>query len=101
MKNLSAEEFKERIEIDEAAVIIDVRAPEEEVEGKIEGAINLNIMDSSFPAKVQELDKEKNYYLYCRSGARSFTAGQYMEQFGLKAFNLSGGIQAWNLLSHK
>lgn len=100
MKNLSAEEFKNRIELDEDAVIIDVRTPEEEVEGKIEGDIKLNIMDSDFPAKVQELDKNKNYYLYCRSGARSFSAGQYMEQFGLKAFNLSGGIQAWNLLNH-
>jgi rhodanese-related sulfurtransferase len=100
MKNISAEEFKRRIELDEKAVIIDVRSPEEEVEGIIEGGINMNIMDPSFPSKVQELDNNKNYYLYCRSGSRSFNAGQYMEQFGLKAFNLAGGIQAWNLLNH-
>lgn len=100
MKNISAAEFKRRIELDEDAVIVDVRSPEEEVEGKIEGGINLNIMDASFPTKVQELDQNKNYYLYCRSGARSFSAGQYMEKFGLKAFNLEGGIQAWNLLTH-
>src|SRR5690554_6828804 len=101
MKNLNAEEFKQQIELDKDAVIIDVRSPEEEIEGKIEGSINLNMMDSSFPAKVQKLDKNKNYYLYCRSGARSFSAGQYMEQFGLKAFNLSGGIQAWKSLHSK
>lgn len=99
MKNLDVNTFKEKISSDVDAVIIDVRTTEEEVEGTIEGAINLNIMEAAFPAKVMDLDKSKNYYVFCRSGGRSATACQFMEKQGLNAFNLEGGIQAWN--NHK
>lgn len=98
MKNLSASEFKEKINSDENAVIIDVRTPEEEVEGIIENSVNINLMDSAFPAKILDLDKSKTYYVFCRSGGRSGTACQFMEKNGLTAFNLAGGIQAWNTL---
>ncbi len=98
MKNLNANEFKAAIENDKDAVIIDVRTPEEEVEGVIENSINMNLMEPSFPAKIMDLDKSKNYYVFCRAGGRSATACQFMEKQGLNAYNLEGGIQAWNLL---
>jgi rhodanese-related sulfurtransferase len=96
MKNISVAEFKKGIHEDKNAVIVDVRTPEEEAEGMIENAININLMEPSFPAKVLDLDKSKNYYVFCRSGGRSGTACQFMEQNGLTAYNLTGGIQAWN-----
>lgn len=96
MKNLSAEEFKKEISSDENAVIIDVRAPEEEVEGKIEGSININLMDPTFTQKVSELDNSKNYYIYCRAGSRSASACGFMDSHGFNTFNLKGGIKAWN-----
>jgi rhodanese-related sulfurtransferase len=98
MKNLNAKEFKAAIENDKNAVIIDVRTPEEEVEGVIENSINMNLMEPSFPAKIMDLDKNKNYYVFCRAGGRSATACQFMEKQGLNSHNLEGGIQAWNLL---
>lgn len=98
MENLDAESFRERIKTDPDAIIIDVRAPEEEIEGAIEGSQNANIMDASFTSIVSELDKSKNYYVFCRSGGRSANACRFMEQNGLNAFNLEGGIQAWNQL---
>ena len=96
MENLNVTQFKEKTANDNNAVIIDVRTPEEETEGVIDNAVNINLMDSSFPAKVLDLDKSKNYYVFCRSGGRSATACQFMEKNGLTAFNLAGGIQAWN-----
>lgn len=96
MNNLSVQEFKEKITNDSQAVIIDVRTPEEEVEGMIENSLNINIMDASFPNQILELDKSKNYYVFCRSGGRSGTACKFMEENGFNAFNLAGGIQAWN-----
>ena len=96
MKSIDVENFKQKIESDPDAIIIDVRTPEEEVEGIIEGSININIMDPSFMSKVMELDKNKNYYVFCRSGNRSGNACRFMEQNGLNAINLEGGIQAWN-----
>lgn len=99
MKDLDANSFREKIKTDATAVVIDVRTPEEEVEGTIDGALNLNLMEAAFPAKVMDLDKSKTYYVYCRSGGRSATACQFMEKNGLTAYNLKGGIQAWNRLS--
>lgn len=96
MKNLNVQEFKNEISDNPKAVVIDVRTPEEKMEGDIENSINLNIMDQAFPAKVMDLAKDKDYYVYCRSGARSASACQFMEKQGLNAFNLEGGIQAWN-----
>ena len=46
---------------------------------------------------LEELDKNKNYYVYCRSGNRSAQACAIMNQLGFKnAYNLSGGILEWN-----
>ncbi len=98
MKNLNVIEFRDQINSDETAVIVDVRTPEEEAEGVIENSVNINIMDSSFPAKVMDLDKSKTYYVFCRSGGRSGSACEFMEKNGLTAYNLEGGIQAWNTL---
>lgn len=98
MEDLNATEFKQRIETDPKAIIVDVRSPQEEVEGLIDNSININIMDPSFADKAKALDPEKNYYVYCRSGGRSSSACGFMEQQGLTTFNLAGGIQAWNQL---
>tara|TARA_B110000046_G_scaffold97901_1_gene105550 strand:+ start:22514 stop:22816 length:303 start_codon:yes stop_codon:yes gene_type:complete len=96
MKDLTINEFVEGFTNDENAILIDVRTPEEESEGLISNSINMNIMEQSFPAKVMNLDKTKNYYVYCRSGGRSSSACHFMDKQGLTAYNLLGGIQAWN-----
>jgi rhodanese-related sulfurtransferase len=47
--------------------------------------------------KIEELDKSNDYYLYCRSGARSSQAGQIMNQLGFEnTFNLKGGFKKWD-----
>lgn len=98
MKNLIATEFQQKIQEDSDAVIIDVRSPQEEVEGLIENSINMNIMDPDFTEKVKQLDAKKNYYVYCRSGGRSSSACQFMDAHDLNTYNLVGGIIAWNQL---
>jgi len=96
MKNLNVQAFKIGLESDKNAVLLDVRTPEEEAEGLIPNSVRLNLMNPDFPTKVLELDKAKKYYVYCRSGARSNTACQFMEKNGYTAYNLEGGIIAWN-----
>lgn len=96
MTNLTVNEFENGFENDDNAIIIDVRTPEEENEGLIPNSTNMNLMEQSFPTKVMDLDKSKNYYVYCRSGGRSVSACRFMEKNGLTTYNLLGGIQAWN-----
>ena len=78
-------------------IILDVRTPEEFSEGYITNATNLNIYDANtFMSKIQSYNKENNYYLYCKSGARSAQACQIMGQLGFSnVYNLTGGITNW------
>ncbi|QAA82730.1 rhodanese-like domain-containing protein [Aequorivita sp. H23M31] len=97
MTNLTQEQWCQQLESDDNAVILDVRTPAEVAEGFIPGAIKLNIQNTSdFYAKAQELDKSKNYYIYCLSGGRSGQACALFNALGIKnAYNLMGGIMAW------
>lgn len=87
-----------QLEKDDNAVILDVRTADECNEGIIPGAINIDIFKGQgFIYQVEELDKSKNVYVYCRSGARSAQACNIMNQLGFNnAFNLLGGIMEWN-----
>jgi rhodanese-related sulfurtransferase len=98
MNNISKTEWKELIEEDKNAVILDVRTPHELREGIIENALMINILEpQSFMSAIEELDKDKNYFVYCRSGVRSVQACQVLESIGIKTtYNLLGGILEWN-----
>jgi rhodanese-related sulfurtransferase len=94
--NINAEEF-DKLSKEENAIVLDVRSPEEKVEGFIEGATQVNIMGPDFADTIKALDKSKAYLVYCRSGNRSGTACGFMASNGFeKLYNLEGGINAWN-----
>ncbi|NQY27927.1 MAG: rhodanese-like domain-containing protein [Flavobacteriaceae bacterium] len=96
MKNLTQADWSTSIKEDNT-VILDVRTPNEWAEGIIENAILINILEpQSFMGEIENLDKSKNYYVYCRSGARSGQACQVMNSIGInETNNLSGGILEW------
>ena len=93
---LDPKDFKEKMEIYDETVLVDVRTPEEISENSINGFIAMNIADPTFTMKIDELDREKSYFVYCRSGNRSMHACRYMMSQGFKKlYNLKGGIEAW------
>ena len=95
--NLSQEEWKKKFESDKDSFLLDVRTPEEYEEGHIPQATLLNILQAeNFIEGIQSLDASKNYYVYCRSGARSAQACQLMNQSGIETtYNLLGGFVEW------
>lgn len=97
MKNLTQEQWSTEVSQDKNAVILDVRTEEEFVEGYIPNSKNIDIYKGQgFLDEVEKLDKSKNYYVYCRSGARSAQACALMNQQGFEnAYNLMGGITDW------
>lgn len=95
--DLNTAEFSNKLKEDSNAVLLDIRTPNEYNQGHIPNAVLMNIYDPSFAEDIQSLDRNKNYYLYCRSGNRSYYAGQLMLKFGFrKVYNLSSGILDWN-----
>lgn len=98
MENLTQEDWKSKLAATDDAVILDVRTPQEWSEGIIPNAEKIDLLDTSnFMSEVKELDKEKTYFVYCRSGNRSGQACQIMDELGFKAsYNLLGGMMEWN-----
>lgn len=71
---------------------MDVRTPGEVAAGKLKNAINIDFRSPSFVSKLEKLDREKAYFIYCRSGVRSANACKRMHKMGFtKLVNLSGG----------
>ena len=94
--DLNIEEFKKMMH-QPNVVILDVRTPEETALGKIDGAIEIDVKDPSFDQKIQALDKEKTYLVYCASGGRSVKSCNKMANLGFNnLYNLVGGYTAWS-----
>lgn len=95
--NLDSESFSEKFKSDSQGVLLDVRTSQEFSAGHIPDSKLIDIYLPTFAEKISELDKEKNYYVYCRSGNRSYHAGVFMLQQGFKTvYNLADGIHDWH-----
>lgn len=96
--NLTQEDWWSKLQEDENAVILDVRTEDEWNDGIIPNAINIDIYKGQgFIYKVEELDKSKNYYVYCKAGGRSAQACNIMNQMGFETtYNLMGGFSEWD-----
>jgi len=97
MADLSQDDWKKQLEEDNNSVVLDVRTQEEVDMGIITDAIHIDIYKGQgFIYELEELDKTKNYYVYCRSGGRSGQACAIMNQLGFNnAYNLIGGFSEW------
>lgn len=93
--HVSASSFAAAVDA-EGVTVVDVRTPAEFAEGHIPGAVNVDIGDGSFSAKIAQLDPAADYAVYCRSGNRSRAAIDVMTQAGVThTVGLEGGIGAW------
>lgn len=82
----------------DGGMIIDVRPPEMFRVWHIPGAINIPL--KQLRAKIAELPRDKNIFLYCRVGFTSYLAYRILKQNafgenGLKLKTLSGGIMTF------
>lgn len=73
-------------------IIIDVREPSEYATGHVKSALNIppaKIMQG-LPKELADTPKDADIILYCRSGARSAMAAQFLSRYGFT--NLTNGI---------
>lgn len=96
MKDISVEEAADKISKGKA-IFIDVRTDKEIADGMIPGSIHLDINSPNFEEKLNELDKDKEYVVYCRSGGRSAKACKKMKELGFANLNnMLGGYSKWD-----
>lgn len=95
LNNLSAQEFITASNTFENAIIIDVRRENEYKFGHIPNSIHMDFFADDFLDKIENLEKEKDYLIYCRSGRRSIRVCTWMRNGGFdnqKIFNLDKGL---------
>jgi len=90
----SVEDLKKMI--DNGAVILDVRTPQEFAEGALKGAVNIpvQVLAGQIDA-VKSLNKNnETVIVYCKSGGRAGTAESILNQNNIKSINI-GGYSSW------
>lgn len=80
--------------VDEGAVLLDVREPDEWRAGHAPEAVHVPL--AALAASVDRLDKDQPIVAVCRVGTRSERAAGVLLQRGYDAVNLAGGMQAWD-----
>jgi rhodanese-related sulfurtransferase len=94
---VSVEVFEKMAQKKRKTVVIDVRTPEEVASGYLANSTNIDVQNELFDLNISELNKNKTYLLYCRSGKRTAVAGAKMKAAGFKkVYMMDGGMNSWN-----
>jgi sulfur-carrier protein adenylyltransferase/sulfurtransferase len=90
---ISVKELKRRMDAGDDFLLLDVREPFEYQIANLGGTL---IPQGQVPARLAEIDRERDIVVHCRSGARSQRIAEFLAQQGYtKVANLAGGILAW------
>lgn len=98
MEDITAKELKERIDANDAPIMIDVREAHEWEMQTLDGVEKISlgrIADPDVQMKLRQYG-DKEVVFICRSGGRSGRATAFARQLGLtNARNLLGGMLGW------
>jgi rhodanese-related sulfurtransferase len=94
VQEIDSDSLRTRLESSNDLVLVDIRTPEEVAQGIIPDATHLPM--HLLPLRHAELPRDRDLVIYCRSGARSYHACQFLIGQGFEnAINLRGGIIDW------
>jgi rhodanese-related sulfurtransferase len=97
VREISADELKRRLEVNEKFHLIDVREAEEYQAGRLPRARHLckGILERDIENAVP--NPEEEIILYCGGGYRSALAADNLQKMGYKrVLSLAGGWRGWN-----
>ena len=91
---ITPREQKTRLEGAEPPLLLDVREPEELAIAQLPDALHIPMGD--VPARLSELEPEREIVVVCHHGIRSAQVAIYLVGAGFeRVSNLAGGIDAW------
>lgn len=77
-------------------IILDIRTPDEYNLQRIPNSIIIDYYSPQFRAQLDALEKDKTYFVYCRSGNRSGDSLRHFQDLGFRTiYHLEGGILSW------
>jgi len=74
----------------DSAFLLDVREPVELAVESVPGAVNIPL--GQLRARLEELPRDREIHIFCRSAQRSYYATRILLQNGFKTKNISGGM---------
>ena len=94
---ITSAELLERLEGENAPVILDVRSPEEYAEGHIPGAINIPYDQVAANLDSLESFRIAEVVVYCRTGRRAGVAENVLREAGFtQVSDLEGHMTSWS-----
>ncbi len=91
--HLEPGEVMTKLRAQEDVAFLDVRDAVEQQVSQIVGAVE--IPSGLVRSRLDELDRAKQWVVFCRTGDRSARVVKMMQEAGFNVFNLRGGINAW------
>jgi adenylyltransferase/sulfurtransferase len=91
---ISAADYLKRVAQGDALTLLDVREDWEMSVASVPGVVHIPM--AQVQARLNELDRNKEIVVLCRSGRRSFEVAKLLQSSGYQAINLAGGILAWS-----
>jgi hydroxyacylglutathione hydrolase len=96
---ITAGSLAERLAAPAPPLLVDVRAPGEWQERRIDAAVNVPL--SRFPDWMSTLAREQSIVVHCASGYRSAIAASLLQRDGYRdVADLVGGLAAWESTAH-
>lgn len=74
-------------------ILLDVREDDEWELGHVRGALHIPL--DEVPARLDEIDPDRELLVVCRTSGRSFRILQYLEHVGYEGRCVKGGMVAW------
>ena len=93
MREVTPTAVRGRLDAGADLVLLDVREADEVAHCRIAGAVHIPMGD--VPARLSELDPDRDLVVYCHHGVRSAAVANFLRQQGFKAVNLEGGVDQW------
>lgn len=79
--------------LEEGAVLIDVRRPEEYAELRVPGAVLIPLHELA--TRADEVPRGERVFVICAAGSRSLAAVEALNRAGWDAVSVAGGTMAW------
>jgi sulfur-carrier protein adenylyltransferase/sulfurtransferase len=94
--DISVQELAQRLAEGRGPFLLDVREPWEWAVSNLEGHGAYLIPAAELDERLDEVPRDREVVVYCRSGSRSDQAARLLREVGHpRARNLEGGLQAW------
>lgn len=95
-KQLTKQEFEQKLKETKNAVLLDLRTPKEYAAGHIKGLKNIDFFGKGFYDQLLKYPKDTPLFIYCESGGRSGQTFERLKNEGYQfVYEMHEGMSGW------